>query len=270
MPRIEKLSRIILLSATLFIVLAVNAGATTLYQQSLEKLKARVEQASPGDYTFVVLGDSRDDDAVFKKALTLARSFKPLFILHGGDYSGTGSARETDHFLSLVKGSIPDIPIFVVMGNHENRKVFADKIGPLDFTLESARLNLKLVVVDNSDYKLKVAEQAYLHNRLAGKRENSFVAMHVPPKTARWNWHTFSEGATELEKLLAENGVKAAFYAHVHLYDRDVISGVPSIITGGAGAPLVRLLFPGDPVYHIVVVKVKNGKVTTEMVKLAE
>ena len=92
--------------------------------------------------------------------------------------------------------------------------------------------------------------------------------MHVPPKTERWNWHTFSDGAAELENALAENGVKAAFYFHIHLYARDEIKGVPSIITAGAGAPLISFGFPGEPVYHIVVVRVKNGTVTTEMVKV--
>ncbi len=94
--------------------------------------------------------------------------------------------------------------------------------------------------------------------------------MHIPPKTQRWNWHTFSDGAEELENVLAENGVRMAFYFHVHLYDRDVIKGVPSIITAGAGAPLAVVGFPGEPVYHIVVVRVKNGTVTTEMVRVNE
>ena len=61
-----------------------------------------------------------------------------------------------------------------------------------------------------------------------------------------------------------------AFYFHVHLYDRDEIEGVPSIITAGAGAPLVKDGFPGEPVYHITVGRVKNGAVTTEMVRVNE
>jgi Icc protein len=61
-----------------------------------------------------------------------------------------------------------------------------------------------------------------------------------------------------------------AFYFHVHLYAREEINGIPSIITAGAGAPLVSFGFPGEPVYHIVVVRVKNGTVTTEMVQVNE
>jgi 3',5'-cyclic-AMP phosphodiesterase len=258
----------ILSAAALLLVWTANAHAASLYERSLEKFKAGIEHVSPDDFTFVVLGDSRGNDDIFKKALVLAKTYSPLFILHGGDYSDKGSDKETDHFLALLNGSVPDVPLFVVMGNHENRKVFAEKIGPSNFLLDSARLKLRVIAVNNASYALKIPELNYLRNQLAAKRENTFVAMHIPPKTKRWSWHTFSDGAAELENALAGNGVKVAFYSHIHLYDRDEINGVPSIITAGAGSPLVRLGFPGKPVYHIVLVHVKNGKVTTEMVKV--
>ncbi len=264
----SRILRIILCAALLFLVRTVDADAASLYERSLEKLRVGIERVSHADFTFVVLGDSRDDDDTFRKTLAKAKTYNPLFILHGGDYSSKGTDKETDHFLAMVDAAVPEAPFFVVFGNHENRKVFAEKIGPLNFSLDSARLGLKLIAVDNARYALKPAEMDYLKGQLAAKRENTFVAMHIPPKTTRWDWHTFSDGATELQDILAEHGVKAAFYFHVHLYARDVIKGVPSIISAGAGAPLVRFGFPGEAVYHIVVVRVKNGTVTTEMVKV--
>ena len=270
MHRIDKVSRIVSCAAVLLLFWAVNARAATLYERSLEKLQAGIERASPTDFTFVVLGDSRDNDGVFKKILALAKTYNPLFILHGGDYSNKGSNTETDNFLAMVDGIVPEVPFFVVIGNHENKKVFAERIGPFNFTLDSARLKLRVIAVDNENYLLKDPELEYLNRQLAAKRENTFVAMHIPPRTERWNLHTFSAGAAELEKTLAENAVTLAFYFHVHLYDRDVIKGVPSIITAGAGAPLAVFGFRGEPVYHIVVVRVKDGSVTTEMVKLNE
>jgi predicted phosphodiesterase len=270
MIKIDKSSGIILSLAALFLFWTADTQASSLYDRSLEKFRTGIARVSPTDYTFVVLGDSRDNDSIFKKALVLAKAYNPLFILHGGDYSDKGSDQETDHFLALLNGNVPDVPIFVVMGNHENRKVFAEKIGPFNFSLDSARLNLSVIAIDNSSYALKPPELLYLTNKLAAKRENTFVAMHVPPETPRWNWHTFSNGASELENALSQNGVKVVFYFHVHLYDRDEIKGVPSIITAGAGAPLIKFGFPGEPIYHITVVRVKNGTVTTEMVKMDE
>jgi hypothetical protein len=255
-------------AAALFLVWAANTHAATLYERSMEKLPAGIEKVSPTDFTFVVLGDSRGNDSIFKKALALAKTYNPLFILHGGDYSDRGSEKETDHFLSLVNEVVPDVPLFVVIGNHENRKIFAEKIGPANFSLDSARLKLRIIALDNASYALKIPSLNYLDSQLAEKRENTFVAMHIPPKTERWSWHTFSDGAAELENALAAKEVRAAFYFHVHLYDRDEIKGIPSLIAAGAGASLIKFGFPGVPIYHIVLVRVKNGEATTEMVKV--
>ena len=126
MHKIDKFSRIVLSAAVLFFIWTVNARAATLYERSLEKLQAGIERVSPADVTFVVLGDSRDNDDVFKKTLALAKTYNPLFILHGGDYSNKGSHKETDDFLEMVNSIIPEVPFFVVMGNHENRQVFAE------------------------------------------------------------------------------------------------------------------------------------------------
>jgi 3',5'-cyclic-AMP phosphodiesterase len=252
------------------VFLASSCIAGTLFERSQKMMTALEQKASANDFTFVVLGDSRDNDMVFKKSLELAASCKPLFILHDGDFSRSGSPQEVDHFLETIRGTVPDIPFFVVMGNHEQRQPFQEKIGPLNYVIDSASLGFKVIVVDNSDYVLKPAQLEYLQNQLDGKRKNTFAAMHIPPKTKRWTWHVFSEGAPELIRLLSGKKVTAAFYGHLHLYDRDELEGVPHIISGGCGAPLVSFGFPGDPVYHIVVVKVKDGVASYRMVKIKE
>lgn len=237
----------------------ISLGAT-LFERSLPQFRKNALHVSPGEYCFVVLGDSRNGDPVFKKALELARRYKPLFILHGGDYSERGTEEQTRHFRALVEEAVPDIPFFVVMGNHENRSVFLKQIGPLDFTLDSPRLGFRLVALDNSLEELKAAQLDYLRSHLSADTPTSFVAMHIPPKTDRWGWHTFTEGTEELGRILHHTKVQGALFSHVHLFDRSEFEGVPAVITGGAGAPLVTGGFPGDPVYHIVVVKVVNGK----------
>lgn len=265
----------IILSRSLFALLLVSIFATTccadtLYQRSMTLFTAKAAKANRQNYRFVVMGDSRDGEVTFKKALKLARSLQPLFILHGGDYSPRGGEAETARFLSVVKETVPDVPLFVVMGNHEDSAVFTREIGPLDFTVQSNRLGLAVVAVDDSEYILKPAELAYLRSHLAAAPATRFVAMHVPPATADWNWHAFREGAGELKAILARDKVQGAFFSHVHLYAREKLGGVPAIITGGAGAPLVTGGFPGDPVYHIVLVQVKNGQVSIEKVPIRE
>ncbi len=249
---------------------APSAFTATLYDVSREKLAVRAEKALAADYTFVVLGDSRDNDGVFRTALAKAKSFSPLFILHLGDYSARGTAEETEHFLAMLRETVPEIPCFVVFGNHENRGHFERAIGPRRFALDLPRLNLRLVAVDNADNMLRPSELGYLREQLTTKERTTFVAMHVPPRTQRWSWHSFSDGAEEATRLLAEKGVRVAFYGHVHVYDRDEIRGVPSVITGGAGAPLTYIGYPGEALHHIVVVRVKGGTATATMVPLGK
>ena len=71
----------------------------------------------------------------------------------------------------MVNGMVPEVPFFEVMGNHENRKVFKERMGPFNFSLDSARLELKVIVLDNANYVLKVSEMDYLKRQLAAKRK---------------------------------------------------------------------------------------------------
>jgi predicted phosphodiesterase len=261
----------LLLAGVLALVLASAAGAESLYERSLPRFKTLAEKAAPQEFTFVVLGDNRGNDAVFRRALRLAAGYAPLFILHDGDVSESGSRAELDHFRAVVEESVPAIPFFVVAGNHEGKKdIFVRELAPLDYVIDSPRLGLRVAVVDNSGYALKPGELAFLDGKLTPERHFTFIAMHIPPKTPRWSWHTFSEGADGLTRLLAEKKPTAVFFGHVHLFDQSEIAGVPAFITGGAGAPLVLFGFPGEPVYHILVVRVKNGVASFEMVRVPE
>ena len=262
------LLRLVLLALLPVPLLSEPSHAQTLYQRSIARLDAMAQQAAPDDYTFVVMGDSRDGDRKFKQALELARSFDPLFILHGGDYSNKGGEEETARFLSLVDRSVPDIPLFVVIGNHESCKVFEKRVGPSNFTLSSKRLGFTLVALDNANDALRAPEQDRLRKELASASGALFVAMHVPPRTERWRGHSFTKGADALERILTGSKVQALFLAHSHVYDRSEFGGVPAFITGGAGAPLPWFGSYGQRLHHILVVRVKNGKAAYRMVPL--
>ncbi len=248
-----------------------NAGAATatLHADSLSSFAKKAATANPEDWRFVFMGDSRGNDRKFKQALKLAASHDPLFILHGGDIVESGTANELAHFLATVR-SMPGLPpLFVVRGNHEmNAGLFEAVIGPPNFILDSQRLGFRLVAVDNSDYTLKEREISFLEKMLDQSRKNQFVTMHIPPKTERWNKHTFDNGKDNLVKLLADRKVSLGLFAHVHLFDKEVINGVPCIISGGAGAQLTYFGYPGSAEYHIVVVEIKKGKVSYRVEKL--
>lgn len=154
-------------------------------------------------------------------------------------------------------------PLFVVRGNHEGDPgLFEKKVGPLHFTLESNRLGFKLAAVDNSGYELSPGEISFLKTNLEPSYRNLFVTMHIPPKTERWPKHTFENGKDELLRLMVERKVAMGLFAHIHLFDKEMINGIPCVISGGAGARLTVFGYKGDAEYHIVIVEVKNGKVS--------
>src|SRR5271157_951094 len=140
--------RLIFLLALPIIVLGIAwplaAYSSTLYERSLQKLEGNLQTATPDEFMFIVMGDSRDNDEIFKKILTAAGKLKPLFILHGGDTVFTGREKKFNHFLDIVESTLPDTPIFVVIGNHEltnnvmnphGKQIFQEKIGPLNYAL---------------------------------------------------------------------------------------------------------------------------------------
>ena len=274
--------RLIFLLAFPIIVLGIawpSVGyPSTLYERSLQKLESNLQIATPDEFMFVVMGDSRDNDEIFKKILTAAGKLKPLFILHGGDTVFTGREKKFNHFLDIVESTLPDTPIFVVIGNHEltnnvksphGKQIFQEKIGPLNYALDLKKLGMRIVALDNSLYELTPTQLQYLEEQLTAKRKYKFVIMHIPPETQKWQHsRCFTKGADSLKQIMAEKKVSVAFFSHLHLYAQDEVKGVKYIITGGAAAPLHINLPFGEHSYHFIVVRVKDGKVSTEVIRI--
>jgi hypothetical protein len=86
--------------------------------------------------------------------------------------------------------------------------------------------------------------------------------MHIPPKTDRWPRHSFDKGKDGLLTLMTDRDVRMGLFAHIHLYDADIIKGIPHVISGGAGSQLAWFGYAGDAIYHLVIVDVVKGKVS--------
>ena len=243
--------------------ISISAEATTLYTDSMKALESRIKSADPNGWCFVFLGDNRGNDRKFAEILKRAKEFNPLFILHGGDISERGGAIELSQFLDVVK-TVKDLPpLFVVRGNHETNTILFEKmIGPINFVIDSKKLGLRLVAVDNSDNLLTSRDLTFLSRNLDNKRQNQFVSMHIPPKTDRWPRHSFEKGNSELIHLMTDRHVKIGLFAHIHLFDADMIKNVQYIISGGAGSPLKRFGYSGDVIYHFVIVEITKDKVS--------
>ena len=258
--------RTLILTAGILIAasnICISSEAATLFTDSMKAYQSRETSAEADSWSFIFLGDSHTNYSKLKEMLQRAAEINPLFILHGGDISENGSAEELSQFLEVVK-SVKDLPpLFVVRGNHEmNPALFEKMIGPRNFVIDSQRLGLRLVAVDNSSYALSGNELSFLSKNLDQKRQNQFVAMHIPPKTERWPKHTFEMGKNELLTLITDRNVSMGLFSHNHLFDMDIIKGTPYIISSGAGGQLAWFGYSGEAIYHFVIVEVLNGKVS--------
>ena len=88
------------------------------------RLWFRTAPDRPQPFTFISGGDSRTDREPRREGNRLVAKLRPLFVLFGGDYSGSGSASQwkewfTDWQLTISEdGQI--YPIIATHGNHEN------------------------------------------------------------------------------------------------------------------------------------------------------
>lgn len=164
--------------------------------------------------------------------------------MHSGDAVFTGTTKEfktggtyTDKLpvkslLQLIldpNRGVPDIPFFIVPGNHDQTGLngpltkFRTFIGPTRFGFSLPRIKTTIIGLNNIQQ--------------LGLDKNKQPIYGFPP--------------TEL-----------AFLKKKHAFDSLKFQGTHYVLSGGAGAPLVKQGFlkgTRTPIFHIVEFKVKNG-----------
>jgi DNA repair exonuclease SbcCD nuclease subunit len=263
----------------------------TLYEDSLKLLEKRQKYVNPYDYNIIYMGDSWVGDkgytsnGIFQSALEEARKYNPLLILHGGDIVYTGSKENFDFFINFKNQYEPDLPLFVSVGNHEMELVnpidkpqsvekFEEMIGPLHFVLNIPEYNLKLISLNTLDqyiygqYGLRKPELTFLRDNLKQHCPNTFVTMHVPPKTDKWHdpESYFSIGSELLFSEIKDK-IAAVLASHVHAFQTTKYQHSKVIVSGGGGATLLK-----KEIFHIMVINIKGhgkkSKVSFEVVPI--
>ena len=78
----------------------------------------------PQAFTFVAGGDTRSNAAPRREGNRLVASLRPLFVLHGGDYMGSGNAEQWAEWFDDWQLSVSEdgrmYPLITTHGNHEN------------------------------------------------------------------------------------------------------------------------------------------------------
>lgn len=222
-------------------------------------------------------------------------------ILIGRDYVTETGTKHIQSFLELVDQYLinPDpkitkneIPLFVIPGNHDQDRQngslnnFTKYIGPVDFKLSNSRLKVSIIGVKNffyvkkngqiqMEYGFSINQLDTLHELLKDTHKYTFLGMHAPPRAGKWadpNYFperesTFTTGLSSFLEAV-KGKVSRVLVSHIHAYDQTIIQGIPYILSGGTGAPLVKYGFLSSKskvakeIFHIIVIKVKNGKIT--------
>jgi 3',5'-cyclic AMP phosphodiesterase CpdA len=215
---------------------------------------------SPKEFSFVVLGDNRGGHEIFQGILKEIDTMDPtpLFIVNTGDFVSSGTENQYRRFLEMIR--VTSIPFIVIPGNHDyyfgGKKRYKRYFGRSYFYFDLGE-NLRFIFLDNADSGFGRQQLDWLSGLLDTQRR-TFLFMHRPPPIQEWCYHPFIRDVKEfLNMATLKRGVTGVFCSHIHGYSYKEHKGVRYIVTGGAGARLMRHIPKVEPINHYVIVRLK-------------
>lgn len=254
----------------LFFSIPLPCGAVPLsLEKNIKAILANQSGLNEG-FDFIVLGDSRDNEKIYKRLLNQARNFKPRFLLNTGDIVNGGHAPEFETYRKWIADF--DIPILHIPGNHDihyGRTHYRKFVGDYNWSFDYG--NCRIIGLDNGDGFSDEAVE-FAQKRLTQEKV-CLVAFHKPPAVGRWRVHAMmsdSKGGRggDVMKLIKAAAGSMVFHGHIHLYDTMAIDGIPYVISGGGGAPLHDNFGFGTIDYGFVLVQVRSTGIFQRWVPL--
>lgn len=253
---------------------AAPAAAEPLSHPNAEAIR-QIKVANPDQFAFVFLGDNRGSTDVFENILRDAGKVPgAAFVMDDGDLVPSGKEAEFKLFLNQVRDNLT-LPLLTAIGNHEIKnggdKLFRQIFGPTHYTYRIGKT--AFIVSDNANEKLTDDEAQWLTDELKAAQDctQRFVILHVPPYDPRpKNSHCLTAAdAKRLMEIMKAGRVTEIFAGHIHGYYTGQWEGIPFVISGGAGAPLITN-DPDHAINHYLVVHVNGGKVEMELRQFSE
>jgi 3',5'-cyclic AMP phosphodiesterase CpdA len=263
----------------------ITSGLAGQDQQVAQKLAAL--EKIQGKFTFIVLGDNRSGDDVYKKLVSMVMERKPELVVNTGDMiAKPGDKEQWEKFWAMSRSVT--VPYFLAVGNHDaHPKVpFSERTYKEQVDLPGNELyysfiagNSLFVVLDSflDDHERRInGEQLkWLEGVLLNSgKKHKFVFLHHPlytePGKGRHSGDCLDEYPADrdrLEALFVKAKVDAVFSGHEHFYQRKTVDGITHIITGGGGAPVYGKDEDGA-FYHYLLVTVDGEKVSGEVVDI--
>jgi hypothetical protein len=228
------------------------------------------------EFSFVVMGDSRNSIETFNKLMMKINNEDSLFSINLGDFIINGDAFQYKFYINQI-GKL-DKPSLNAVGNHEIRKAngrenYKKYFGEYYYSFIIG--NTYFIVLDNADYTIDSKQMEWLKKELSKSKNYKyrFVFAHVPLYDPRRGDYEVGHSMTdinqikEINTLLDYYDVTMMFASHIHAYYKGMWGKTPYIISGGAGAKL-RETDPSHNFYHYIKVKISDAEVEYNIIKV--
>jgi len=236
----------------------------------------KIEDNKGSYFSFIVFGDNHNglftnDASTLKLIWHMNREDRfrkvPIdFVLNVGDITLDGSEWDFRAWKKMQK--LIKYPVVAAIGNHDNRKLFEEYCGSLQFAFPNR--NSYFIIVDNEDGS---PDFEWVEKELKKGQEydHIFIAMHKPPfDPYQQEWYNIDNApwAYKFRKMCAKYKVDIVFTGHKHMFQRGKFDGVENVCTGGGGM-LIEIPEANGGYLHYVRVMVNNDYVTYEVRKIS-
>jgi acid phosphatase type 7 len=276
----------IIFYASVLVLVTWSSISFAAQNQQLDQKLAALEKLQ-GRFTFVVFGDNRTGDDVYKKIVALAMERNPAFIVNTGDMIAKPGDKE--QWAAFWEMSQPiTVPYFLTIGNHDahpkvplSEKTYLEQVDLpgneryYSFTAGNALFVVLDSYIENEEKRIMAEQLKWLEGVLANSgKKHKIVFLHHPLYTQPGRGHhggdcldKYPDLRVRLQALFVKSKVDAVFAGHEHFYQRMTVDNIPHIITGGGGAPLYSKEDEGG-FYHLVQVTVDNDTVCAEVIDI--
>ncbi len=272
-----KRKTIIVLILFLFFSLIYQVSANNSLKNREGNLNGVLSYPAPNTFSFAYLGDCKHGVERFESIVRDINSHHPSFFVVNGDMVCRDTEREYRFYIEELEEERKGLPVFHTVGNHDieaflhldlGRKRFRKFFGTTYYWFSLQ--NSLFIVLDNADERIDYEQFRWLKNILETKRDSfthTFVFMHIPPFDYREGHHHCMEDKKEAEdfmRLMEKYKVTRVCLSHIHAYHREVINGIPYIISGGGGASMDI----NPPFYHYILIEVKGDRVSDRPIEI--
>lgn len=189
------------------------------------------------------------------------------FIVVMGDLTNSSTPAEFDAVERAFEAI--RVPMVITPGNHDAYagSVFQRRFGRANYTCELG--GVRFTSVDSSNAGLSATAWRLYEAALEAGRDQPHVVFSHIPATERFgvrsgHWNSRTEARRFVASTSAAN-VDLLLFGHLHTLDEYELAGVPTVISGGAGA--IEEQFDGIG-RHVLKVTLEEGRPRVEVLRV--